>query len=168
MITNLITWHLIRYLLNSPPQLCTAHLPSLSDASSHYQAVCRALYTETRELRTFLQKIKSAKQVGHGPCQSSRSSYNKTVKGGMWTQNLKNYVQVMMMRLSVSSLLSKFDFSSVDACVCFSLCWVSFISRQPCSRLIHCGNEWMQTSVMRNSNPVLWRNIYHTCTYSLL
>lgn len=45
-------------------QLCTDHLPSLSDASSHYQAVCRALYTETRELHTFLEKIKSAKEVG--------------------------------------------------------------------------------------------------------
>uniref|UniRef100_A0A3B3HL95 Spire type actin nucleation factor 1 n=1 Tax=Oryzias latipes TaxID=8090 RepID=A0A3B3HL95_ORYLA len=43
-------------------KLCTAHLPSPSDAPSHYQAVCRALYTETRELRTFLQKIKSAKE----------------------------------------------------------------------------------------------------------
>ncbi|XP_072250991.1 protein spire homolog 1 isoform X2 [Leuresthes tenuis] len=43
-------------------KLCTAHLPSLSDAPSHYQAVCRALYTETRELRTFLDKIKSAKE----------------------------------------------------------------------------------------------------------
>ncbi|XP_071325344.1 protein spire homolog 1 isoform X5 [Trachinotus anak] len=43
-------------------KLCTAHLPSLSDAPSHYQAVCRALYTETRELRTFLAKIKSAKE----------------------------------------------------------------------------------------------------------
>uniref|UniRef100_A0A668A626 Spire-type actin nucleation factor 1b n=1 Tax=Myripristis murdjan TaxID=586833 RepID=A0A668A626_9TELE len=38
------------------------HLPSLSDAPSHYQAVCRALYTETRELHTFLEKIKSAKE----------------------------------------------------------------------------------------------------------
>ncbi|XP_056236903.1 protein spire homolog 1-like isoform X2 [Seriola aureovittata] len=43
-------------------KLCTVHLPSLSDAPSHYQAVCRALYTETRELRTFLEKIKSAKE----------------------------------------------------------------------------------------------------------
>nr|XP_046256308.1 protein spire homolog 1 isoform X1 [Scatophagus argus] len=43
-------------------KLCTTHLPSLSDASSHYQAVCRALYTETRELHTFLEKIKSAKE----------------------------------------------------------------------------------------------------------
>ncbi|XP_029361048.1 protein spire homolog 1 isoform X1 [Echeneis naucrates] len=43
-------------------KLCTAHLPSLSDAPSHYQAVCRALYTETRELGTFLEKIKKAKE----------------------------------------------------------------------------------------------------------
>uniref|UniRef100_A0A8C9T8Z2 Spire-type actin nucleation factor 1a n=1 Tax=Scleropages formosus TaxID=113540 RepID=A0A8C9T8Z2_SCLFO len=43
-------------------KLCTAHLPSPSDAPSHYQAVCRALYAETMELRTFLEKIRSAKE----------------------------------------------------------------------------------------------------------
>ncbi|XP_070691038.1 protein spire homolog 1-like [Pempheris klunzingeri] len=43
-------------------ELCTTHLPSLSDAPNHYQAVCRALYTETRELNTFLEKIRSAKE----------------------------------------------------------------------------------------------------------
>ncbi|KAK3525457.1 hypothetical protein QTP86_031532 [Hemibagrus guttatus] len=43
-------------------QLCTSHLPTSSDASSHYQAVCRALYTETKELRTFLEKIRNAKE----------------------------------------------------------------------------------------------------------
>uniref|UniRef100_A0A8D3ADH7 KIND domain-containing protein n=1 Tax=Scophthalmus maximus TaxID=52904 RepID=A0A8D3ADH7_SCOMX len=43
-------------------KLCTAHLPGLSDAPSHYQAVCRALYTETKELHTFLEKIRSAKE----------------------------------------------------------------------------------------------------------
>ncbi|KAM9415989.1 protein spire homolog 1 isoform 3-T7 [Salvelinus alpinus] len=42
--------------------LCTSHLPSPSDAPNHYQAVCRALYAETRELRTFLEKIRSAKE----------------------------------------------------------------------------------------------------------
>ncbi|KAI3358574.1 hypothetical protein L3Q82_014990 [Scortum barcoo] len=42
--------------------LCTSHLPSPSDAPNHYQAVCRALYAETRELHTFLEKIKSAKE----------------------------------------------------------------------------------------------------------
>ncbi|XP_047672514.1 protein spire homolog 1 isoform X2 [Tachysurus fulvidraco] len=42
--------------------LCTSHLPSSSDASSHYQAVCRALFAETKELRTFLEKIRNAKE----------------------------------------------------------------------------------------------------------
>ncbi|XP_023669819.2 protein spire homolog 1-like isoform X2 [Paramormyrops kingsleyae] len=43
-------------------KLCTSHLPSPLDAPDHYQAVCRALYAETRELRTFLEKIKNAKE----------------------------------------------------------------------------------------------------------
>ncbi|XP_055067532.2 protein spire homolog 1 [Misgurnus anguillicaudatus] len=42
--------------------LCSLHLPSPSDALGHYQAVCRALYAETRELHTFLKKIKSVKE----------------------------------------------------------------------------------------------------------
>ncbi|XP_037650824.1 protein spire homolog 1 isoform X2 [Sebastes umbrosus] len=42
--------------------ICSSHLPSPSAAPSHYQAVCRALYAETRELHTFLEKIKSAKE----------------------------------------------------------------------------------------------------------
>lgn len=50
-------------MLFSPLQLCTSHLPSPSDAPNHYQAVCRALYAETKELRTFLEKIKCAKEV---------------------------------------------------------------------------------------------------------
>lgn len=45
------------------PQLCSLHLPSPSDAPNHYQAVCRALFAEARELCTFLEKIKSAKEV---------------------------------------------------------------------------------------------------------
>ncbi|XP_033856586.2 protein spire homolog 1 isoform X2 [Acipenser ruthenus] len=43
-------------------KLCAAHLPSPSDAPDHYQAVCRALYAETRDLGTFLEKIKSTKE----------------------------------------------------------------------------------------------------------
>ncbi|XP_019715248.1 protein spire homolog 1-like, partial [Hippocampus comes] len=42
--------------------VCSSHLPSPSDAPDHYQAVCRALYAESRELHTFLEKIKSAKE----------------------------------------------------------------------------------------------------------
>lgn len=53
-------------------QLCSSHLPSPSDAPNHYQAVCRALYAESRELRTFLEKIRSAKEVwGRGCFYSS-------------------------------------------------------------------------------------------------
>ncbi|XP_062842074.1 protein spire homolog 1 [Trichomycterus rosablanca] len=43
-------------------KLCASHLPSPADAPDHYQAVCRALYAETMELRTFLEKIRSAKE----------------------------------------------------------------------------------------------------------
>ncbi|XP_058412747.1 protein spire homolog 1 isoform X2 [Diceros bicornis minor] len=43
-------------------KLCAAHLPTESEAPNHYQAVCRALFAETMELRTFLTKIKSAKE----------------------------------------------------------------------------------------------------------
>uniref|UniRef100_A0A8C2H411 Protein spire homolog 1-like n=1 Tax=Cyprinus carpio TaxID=7962 RepID=A0A8C2H411_CYPCA len=43
-------------------KLCALHLPTPADAPNHYQAVCRALYAETKELRTFLEKIQSAKE----------------------------------------------------------------------------------------------------------
>uniref|UniRef100_A0A8C1YH87 Spire-type actin nucleation factor 1b n=1 Tax=Cyprinus carpio TaxID=7962 RepID=A0A8C1YH87_CYPCA len=43
-------------------KLCALHLPAPADAPNHYQAVCRALYAETKELRTFLKKIQSAKE----------------------------------------------------------------------------------------------------------
>uniref|UniRef100_A0A3Q3A8V5 Spire-type actin nucleation factor 1a n=1 Tax=Kryptolebias marmoratus TaxID=37003 RepID=A0A3Q3A8V5_KRYMA len=48
--------------VTSASTICSSHLPSPSDAPNHYQAVCRALYAETKELRTFLDKIKSAKE----------------------------------------------------------------------------------------------------------
>ncbi|XP_049625999.1 protein spire homolog 1 isoform X2 [Suncus etruscus] len=43
-------------------KLCAAHLSTESEAPNHYQAVCRALFAETKELHTFLTKIKSAKE----------------------------------------------------------------------------------------------------------
>ncbi|XP_026139144.1 protein spire homolog 1 isoform X2 [Carassius auratus] len=43
-------------------KLCALHLSTPADASDHYQAVCRALYAETKELRSFLEKIQSAKE----------------------------------------------------------------------------------------------------------
>ncbi|XP_059424557.1 protein spire homolog 1-like isoform X2 [Carassius carassius] len=43
-------------------KLCALHLATPADAPDHYQAVCRALYAETKELRSFLEKIQSAKE----------------------------------------------------------------------------------------------------------
>ncbi|CAG5913660.1 unnamed protein product, partial [Menidia menidia] len=54
--------------------ICSAHLPSPSDAPNHYQAVCRALYAESRELSTFLDKIKSAKEVKTSPKPAQKVS----------------------------------------------------------------------------------------------
>ncbi|XP_020365667.1 protein spire homolog 2 isoform X1 [Rhincodon typus] len=42
---------------------CAAHLLNRNEADSHFQAVCRALFVETLELRTFLVKIKDAKEM---------------------------------------------------------------------------------------------------------
>eukprot|EP00061_Rhincodon_typus_P016467 g44698.t1 len=42
---------------------CAAHLLNRNEADSHFQAVCRALFVETLELRTFLVKIKDAKEA---------------------------------------------------------------------------------------------------------
>ncbi|XP_078109872.1 protein spire homolog 1 isoform X1 [Sander vitreus] len=76
-------------------ELCTAHLPSLSDAPSHYQAVCRALYTETRELSTFLEKIKSAKEnlrkMESGPSEEPDGGLNE-LQNADWA---RFWVQVM-------------------------------------------------------------------------
>ncbi|XP_039662232.1 protein spire homolog 1 [Perca fluviatilis] len=76
-------------------ELCTAHLPSLSDAPSHYQAVCRALYTETRELSTFLEKIKSAKEnlrkMEAGPSEEPDGGLNE-LQNADWA---RFWVQVM-------------------------------------------------------------------------
>ncbi|XP_078400572.1 protein spire homolog 2 isoform X1 [Cetorhinus maximus] len=42
---------------------CAAHLLNRNEADAHFQAVCRALFVETLELKTFLMKIKDAKQM---------------------------------------------------------------------------------------------------------
>ncbi|XP_063294774.1 protein spire homolog 2 isoform X1 [Pelobates fuscus] len=44
-------------------RLCASRLPEPHEAQSHYQAVCRALFAETVELRAFLKKIRDAKEV---------------------------------------------------------------------------------------------------------
>ncbi|XP_068093236.1 protein spire homolog 1 isoform X2 [Hyperolius riggenbachi] len=51
-----------RHSYKNVMKLCSTHLPTPSEASNHYQAVCRALYAETMELHMFLTKIKSAKE----------------------------------------------------------------------------------------------------------
>ncbi|CAH2284728.1 Hypothetical predicted protein [Pelobates cultripes] len=51
-----------RHSYKNVMKLCASHLPTPSDAPTHYQAVCRALYAEAMELHMFLTKIKSAKE----------------------------------------------------------------------------------------------------------
>lgn len=43
--------------------LCARRLANPALAPEHYQAVCRALFLETLELRTFLSRIRDAKEV---------------------------------------------------------------------------------------------------------
>ncbi|NXW94596.1 SPIR2 protein, partial [Alopecoenas beccarii] len=42
---------------------CAARLADPSEAQAHYQAVCRALFAETVELKAFLAKIRDAKEM---------------------------------------------------------------------------------------------------------
>ncbi|XP_053467467.1 protein spire homolog 1 isoform X2 [Ictalurus furcatus] len=76
-------------------KLCTMHLPSPTDAPDHYRAVCRALYAETMELRTFLEKIRSAKE------NLRKMEDNKTANSARDLNELENedwarfWVQVM-------------------------------------------------------------------------
>ncbi|XP_040209867.1 protein spire homolog 1 isoform X2 [Rana temporaria] len=51
-----------RHSYKNVMKLCSSHLPTPSEAPNHYQAVCRALYAETKELHMFLTKIKNAKE----------------------------------------------------------------------------------------------------------
>lgn len=45
---------------------CAARLADPAEAQAHYQAVCRALFAETIELKAFLAKIRDAKEVSVG------------------------------------------------------------------------------------------------------
>lgn len=45
---------------------CAARLADPAEAQAHYQAVCRALFAETVELKAFLAKIHDAKEVSAG------------------------------------------------------------------------------------------------------
>lgn len=73
-------------------QLCSSHLPSPSDAPCHYQAVCRALYAETRELRTFLEKIKSAKEVSNCSILNLYSKFPSSLNHQAQTQTMTSLI----------------------------------------------------------------------------
>lgn len=47
-------------------RLCAARLTDPRGAPAHYQAVCRALFLETLELRAFLARVREAKEVSPG------------------------------------------------------------------------------------------------------
>lgn len=47
-------------------RLCAARLTDPRGAQAHYQAVCRALFVETLELRAFLARVREAKEVRRG------------------------------------------------------------------------------------------------------
>ncbi|XP_065423444.1 protein spire homolog 2 isoform X3 [Chrysemys picta bellii] len=44
-------------------RMCAARLTAPQEAQQHYQAVCRALFVETVELKAFLSKIREAKEM---------------------------------------------------------------------------------------------------------
>lgn len=44
-------------------RLCAMRLSQPQEAQAHYQAVCRALFLETVELKAFLAKMRDAKEV---------------------------------------------------------------------------------------------------------
>ncbi|XP_041455155.1 protein spire homolog 1-like [Lytechinus variegatus] len=44
-------------------KMCSDHLPQPKAASTHYQAVCRAVYTEYLDLATFLNKITGSNEI---------------------------------------------------------------------------------------------------------
>ncbi|XP_069372033.1 protein spire homolog 1 isoform X6 [Paralichthys olivaceus] len=78
--------------------LCSSHLPSPSDAPSHYRAVCRALYAETRELHTFLEKIKSAKEnlrKMEGETREEAVKDLDELQNADWSLQARFWVQVM-------------------------------------------------------------------------
>lgn len=59
-------------------RLCAARLTDPRGAQVHYQAVCRALFLETLELRAFLARVREAKEVrGTG------------IPTGTWVRGLK-------------------------------------------------------------------------------
>ncbi|XP_028931204.1 protein spire homolog 2 isoform X2 [Ornithorhynchus anatinus] len=67
-------------------RLCAARLTDPREAQAHYQAVCRALFVETVELKAFLTKIREAKEM----LQKLREDEPKTEKPPADLDNLRN------------------------------------------------------------------------------
>lgn len=63
-------------------RLCAARLTDPRGAQAHYQAVCRALFVETLELRAFLARVREAKEVRRGTGRSSEGGGVLTVGHG--------------------------------------------------------------------------------------
>uniref|UniRef100_A0A3Q2CEC2 Spire-type actin nucleation factor 2 n=1 Tax=Cyprinodon variegatus TaxID=28743 RepID=A0A3Q2CEC2_CYPVA len=77
--------------------LCASRLANPSLAPDHYQAVCRALFVETLELQTFLNKIRETKEVHH-KLQEDRSTaeldaLKHTDWARLWVQLMKELRQ---------------------------------------------------------------------------
>lgn len=65
-------------------RLCAARLTEPRGAQTHYQAVCRALFVETLELRAFLARVREAKEVSRGSGPGRRAKDLPGVEGGRW------------------------------------------------------------------------------------
>lgn len=69
-------------------RLCAARLTDPRGAQAHYQAVCRALFVETLELRAFLARVREAKEVSReagGEGQGGRRRRGKGPRTGWGT-----------------------------------------------------------------------------------
>lgn len=62
-------------------RLCASRLTDPHGAQAHYQAVCRALFVETLELRAFLARVREAKEVSEMGLQVEGAGW---IEGGEW------------------------------------------------------------------------------------
>lgn len=67
-------------------RLCAARLTEPRGAQTHYQAVCRALFVETLELRAFLARVREAKEVRQASGPGRRAKDLLGVEGSGWGQ----------------------------------------------------------------------------------
>jgi hypothetical protein len=63
-------------------RLCALRLTDPHGAQAHYQAVCRALFVETLELRAFLARVREAKEVSRMWAASGWAADGRNWVGG--------------------------------------------------------------------------------------